>query len=112
MSAVLNAAVVKTFPCLPNHGYMSGRLGARRTVTLKQGKRFLQLMALEAPDRFSMPGLVEIQSVKPVGEDGDLWSGYVRLSGYPNNYETKADKDGVIGTIHSSRAIFEVVEGS
>lgn len=99
----------KSFPVLPNQGVVAGRLGVRRTMNLKEGKRFLQLLAMPAPDVYSMPSMIELKSVQPLGTEGDDWSGVVRIGGYPNNFDV-TDKDGVISSVRSARVTLEVVE--
>jgi len=94
-----------------NQGFVSGRLGSRRSMNLKEGKRFIQLLSQPAPDPYSMPSLVELKSIGPLGNDGDDWRGFVRISGYPNNFNV-TDKDGVITQVRSARAVLEVVEVS
>ena len=99
----------KTFPVLVNQAVVAGRLGPRRTMALKEGKRFLQLCMTPAPDPYSMPSVVELKSVAPLGNEGDDWSGVVRVGGYPNNFNV-TDKDGVITSIRSARVVLEVAE--
>lgn len=101
---------VKTFPVLVNQGVVAGRLGLRRSVNMKEGKRFLQLLTTPAPDPYSMPSIVELKSVAALGAEGDDWSGVVRIAGYPNNFEV-TDKDGAITQVRSARVVLEVVEG-
>lgn len=93
-----------------NQGFVAGRLGARRTMNFKEGKRYLQLLMTPAPDPYSMPSVVELKSTASLGAEGDDWSGYVRIGGYPNNYEA-TNKDGEIQQVRSARITLEVVEG-
>ena len=99
----------KTFPVLVNQGVVAGRLGVRRSVQMKEGKRFLQLLTTPAPDPYSMPSIVELKSLGPLGSDGEDWSGVVRIAGYPNNFEVTS-KDGEITQVRSARVVLEVVE--
>lgn len=101
----------KTFPVPVNQGVVTGRLGPRRTMSLKEGKRFLQLCMTPAPDPYSMPSVVELKSVAALGAEGDDWSGVVRIGGYPNNFNV-TDKDGVITSVRSARVVLEVVESA
>lgn len=101
----------KTFAVLPNHGVVAGRLGARRSMQMKEGKRFLQLLMTPAPDPYSMPSVVELKSAASLGAEGDDWAGQVRIGGYPNNFEATS-KDGEIQQIRSARVVLEVIEGS
>ncbi|MCX7180911.1 MAG: hypothetical protein NTX56_19800 [Proteobacteria bacterium] len=101
----------KTFPVSVNQAVIAGRLGPRRTMALKEGKRFLQLCMTPAPDPYSMPSVVELKSIAPLGNEGDDWSGVVRVGGYPNNFNV-TDKDGVITSVRSARVVLEAVEGS
>lgn len=102
-------AKVKTFPVTVNQGVVAGRLGLARSVSMKEGKRFLQLLTTPAPDPYSMPSIVELKSVARLGVDGDDWSGVVRIAGYPNNFEVTS-KDGEITQVRSARVVLEVVE--
>lgn len=105
------AAKEKTFPVLVNQAVIAGRLGARRTMQLKEGKRFLQLCMTPAADLYSMPSVVELKSSNALGAEGDEWSGVVRVGGYPNNFNV-TDKDGVITSVRSARVTLDVVEGA
>ncbi len=99
----------KTFPVTVNQAVVGGRLGPRRTMNLKEGKRFLQLLMTPAPDPYSMPSVIELKSLQPVGGEGDEWTGVVRVGGYPNNFNV-TDKDGVVTSVRSARVVLEVVE--
>lgn len=99
----------KTMPVSINQAWVAGRLGVRRTMNLKEGKRFLQLLMTPAPDPYSMPSVVELKSMAPCGAEGDDWTGLVRVGGYPNNFNV-TDKDGVISSVRSARVTLEVVE--
>ena len=102
-------SAAKTFPVSVNQGVVAGRLGARRSMMMKEGKRFLQLLMTPAPDPYSMPSVVELKSVAALGTEGDDWSGVVRIGGYPNNFEATS-KDGEIQQVRSARVVLEVVE--
>jgi hypothetical protein len=99
----------KTFPVAINQGVVSGRLGARRSMQMKEGKRWLQLLMTPAPDPYSMPSVVELKSASALGQEGEDWSGVVRIGGYPNNFEATS-KDGEIQQVRSARVVLEVVE--
>lgn len=113
MSAVLKDIDVKgkTFPVSVNQGVVGGRLGARRSMNMKEGKRYLQLLMTPAPDPYSMPSVVELKSIAVLGQEGDDWSGVVRIGGYPNNFEATT-KDGEIQQVRSARVVLDVVEAS
>lgn len=99
----------KSYSVPLNHGYVTGRLGSRTTVQLKEGKRWLQLLVTPAPDPYSMPSVIELKSKDALGQEGDDWSGHIKIGGYPNNYEV-TDRDGVIKQVRSARVVLEVVE--
>lgn len=99
----------KSFPVSANQGVIEGRLGARRSISLKEGKRYLQLLTTPSPDKYSMPSIVELKSVASLGAEGDDWSGVVRIGGYPNNYNVTS-ADGEITQVRSARIVLEVVE--
>lgn len=103
------AGKVKTYPVIVNQGWVAGRLGARRTMNLKEGKRYLQLLMTPAPDPYSMPSVVELKSAAPLGGEGEDWAGLVRIGGYPNNFEATT-KDGEIQQVRSARITLEVTE--
>lgn len=100
----------KTFPVSVNQAYLAGRLGSRRKYKTKDGVRWFQLLLTPAPDPYSMPQVVELKSVQALGEEGSDWSGPCRIGGYPNNFETKPDADGVVTQVKSAYNVLEVVE--
>lgn len=100
----------KTITVQANQGFVSGRLGDRRKFKTKDGVRWFQLLLTPAPDPYSMPQVVELKSIQALGNEGDDWSGVVRLCGYPNTFSTKPDSDGVVAQIKSAYNILEVIE--
>lgn len=110
MSAVQKIETnAKTYSVQANQGYVTGRLGTLSTMQLKEGKRWMQLMITPAPDAYSMPSVIELKSREPLGAEGDDWGGFVRLGGYPNNYEI-TNRDGEIKQVRSARIVLEVIE--
>lgn len=106
---VTDLAKPKTYSVQVNQGYVTGRLGTRSSMQMKEGKRWLQLLVTPAPDPYSMPSVVELKSKDPLGQEGEDWSGFIKIGGYPNNYEV-TDRDGVIKQVRSARVVLEVVE--
>lgn len=74
---------------------IKGRIRARRRSKRQGLQGFLTILALPAPDTYSMPQAVEVFSSKPVGELGDEITVRVLLGGYPRSYEsTTEDEEG------------------
>lgn len=44
-----------------------------------------------APDEFTMPAVVELQSEEPLGEVGAMWHGRVRIAGMPRRFKTERE---------------------
>jgi len=94
-----------------NQGFVSGRLKSKpQTMQTKDGRRYVQLLVTPAPDAYSMPSIVELRSVSSLGQEGDDWSGLVRIGGYPNDYEITDKQTGEIKQVRSARISLEVVE--
>lgn len=101
----------KSYQVQLNQGFVSGRLKSRtQTMQTKDGRRYTQLLAMPAPDAYSMPSVVELRSVNSLGQEGDDWSGHIRIGGYPNDYEITDKQTGEIKQVRSARIVLEVVD--
>ena len=64
----------------------SVRQGARQGVNGR-----LTVLALPAPDTYSMPAAVEVFSPQPLGAIGDEVSCKVQIGGYPRSYRKEVE---------------------
>lgn len=100
----------KTYSLAVAQAFLNGRIDARRKVLTKDGSLIFTTLKLPAVDAFTSPETVEVQSRESIGSPGDDWSGYVRIGGFPNNYDSKPDKDGEIKKIRAARNHLVVIE--
>ena len=101
----------KSYQVQVNQGFVSGRLKSKpQTMQTKDGRRFTQLLATPAVDAYSMPSVVELRSLSSLGQEGDDWSGPIKIGGYPNDYEITDKGTGEIKQVRSARIVLEVVE--
>lgn len=100
----------KTYSLAPAQAFLSGRIDARRKIATQDGSLIFTTLKLPAIDAFSSPDTVEVQSRESIGSPGDDWFGYVRIGGFPNNYDSKPDKDGEIKRVRAARNHLIVIE--
>lgn len=100
----------KTYTLPAGQAFLAGRISSRRKMNTQDGSMFLTVVKLPAPDSFSSPATVELQSRSPIGAAGEDWSGFVMLSGFSNNFDSKPDQDGEVHKILSARNHFVVIE--
>lgn len=82
---------------------LRGRIAGVRSVPGRDGQLWLTLVTLPAPDEFTRPEMVEIQSRQRIGKRGEDFHGACILGGYPNNYETKDRDTGELTQVRSAR---------
>ncbi len=93
-----------------NHGHITGKINTKRKIKTSTGTLHLTVLKLPSADSFSHPSTVELRSNFDLGVVDEEWSGYVRLAGMPNNYDTKrTDDDGEIVKEHVRSARNEYV---
>jgi hypothetical protein len=73
--------------------YLRGRVRSRRRGKRAGLQGFLTVLALPAPDTYSMPQAVEVWSSQAVGDVGDEVSCKVQIGGFPRSYETKTEDE-------------------
>lgn len=62
---------------------IAGRVDSVRVITTQNGKLFLTLVRMAAPDQFSHPATVELQSAERIGAQGDEVTAHVLIGGRP-----------------------------
>lgn len=89
-----------------NQVVIAGKIDFSRREKVKGGEPFfITLVRTPAHDQYSMPGMVEIISDKPIGQRGEEIQQLCWTHGIPNNYDKKEpDKEtGEIITVRSAR---------
>lgn len=76
-----------------NQGYIQAKIVAKRIINTQEGKLFLTLVKMPAPNEFSHPATAELRSSESLGEKEETITVKVQLGGLPNNYETKSIDD-------------------
>lgn len=89
-----------------NQGFISGKIDLTRKN--KRSGYYVRLV-LPAPDAYTSPQTVELESSQRLGEPGEDWSGYVHIGGYRNEYDAR-DEEGEKTHIKSARNVLRVVE--
>lgn len=73
--------------------YLRGRIRSRRR-SKRAGKAGVStVIALPAPDAYSMPQAVEVWSEEAIGAEGDEVSVKVQIGGYPRSYDKTVEDD-------------------
>lgn len=90
----------------PNEAMVIGRINHLGTFEA-QGKRVHEArVAIAAPDKYSMPGAVLLQSSYKLGNVGDEVQVHVAVGGFPDSW-----KDGKTGEVkQTARIVLRVVE--
>jgi hypothetical protein len=89
MEAVANVGT-KAMPKVgANQSFISGRIRTVATFQIKGKTQHEAVVMLPAPDAFSMPAAVAIQSKFRLGNPGDDWSGLVAVGGIPNSWTVR-----------------------
>ena len=99
-------AVVATLaapPALPSFiAWVTGQVAVKsRSITTQEGRRWLTVIALPAPDAFTSPAVVEVRSLDSIGEPGDAFRGKLLIGGYRRSY-TPAGSDKPIASANNT----------
>lgn len=86
--------------------YIAGRIESVRRF---EGRAFTRIV-MPAPDAYSSPSVIEIESSSRLGDPGDEWKGMVMLSGYRNEYKSLDKESGELRTVKSACTTLKVVE--
>jgi len=106
MEAVANKAPAAGPQLKANQAFVQGRINHTSTFE-SGGKRVHEArIAIAAPDAFSMPGAVLVQSSYKLGNAGDDVSVHVNVGGFPDSW-----KDKNTGEVkQTARIVLRVVE--
>lgn len=97
-------------PTLPLVAFLTGRIAARRAINTRDGRQFITIVKLPAPDEYTSPQTVELRSRIPLGEFGDTFSGKVRIGGYGRSYQATDPETGEKRTVQTADNSLTVVE--
>lgn len=88
-----------------NQALVVGRIDAVRSFEV-QGRRIFETRVMQAaPDQFSAPTAVAVQSAMKLGASGDDVKVHVQIMGYRDSYKTK---DGEV--VQTARNVLRAVE--
>lgn len=90
---------------------LRGRIVARRAISTKNGRQYITIAKLPAPDEFTSPQTVELRSQAPVGEAGELVTVRVQLGGYGRTYQAQDPETGEKRTVQTADNTYTVIEG-
>lgn len=91
--AAAGNAPANTAPSTIGVAFIRGRVRSRRRGKRAGQPGVLTVLALPAPDTYSMPQAVEVWSAEPLGDVGTEVSCKVQLGGFPRSYDTKTEDD-------------------
>jgi hypothetical protein len=101
----------KTHNLHPGSAFIAGRIYSFRRLKTSNGSLYLTVLKVAAPDPFSHPSTIELRSAKQLGAIDEDWSGLVKLSGFPRNFDSKPDPEtGEVKHIKSAENHLVVVE--
>lgn len=70
---------------------IAGRIASTRVKNTQDGKLFLTLLKLPAPDQYSSPSTVEVRSPERLGKPDEEVSVLVNIGGYSRSYQVEGD---------------------
>lgn len=87
-------SAVAPLPSTPGASLLSALVAGKivskaRSFKTQDGRIFLTLLKLAAPDEFTSPGTIELRSRAQLGEVGDIWRGKVRITGFGRSFASK-----------------------
>lgn len=88
-----------------------GRILSRRSITTQQGKLWLTLVAMPAPDPYSHPATVEVKSDKALGQSQDDVEVLCRLGGSRRTFQVTDKETGERLTVATADNSLTAVEG-
>lgn len=108
----MNAAV-QPIPAGPGvklgEALLSGRIVSARAIKTQDGRVFLTLVKLPAPDEFTSPQTIEVRSTERLGEVGSDWRGKVRIGGYARQYNTTDKETGEVTSVRTAEVRLQLV---
>lgn len=90
--------------------FISGRLVGRRRITTQNGTLFLSLVAMPAPDPYSHPETVEVQSSASLGNKDDDVKLICRLGGSRRSFKMVDQETGEQVSVATADNRLRVVE--
>lgn len=94
---------------MPGCAEIKGRIVARRRITSRNGRLWLTIVRLPAPDEFTSPATVELQSVEGLGDVGDIVRCRVRIGGYARSFDATDPETGAKVRQQAANNTLEVV---
>lgn len=97
METVAIKSEVQAAKMQPNQSMVMGRIDHSGTFEYK-GKRVHETrVAIAAPDAYSMPGMVVVQSTYKLGSKGDDCKILVSVTGIPNDWKDRTTGEVKLG---------------
>lgn len=109
MSEVQPPVPAKSTSLLPGQIVISGRVINRRRIDTQEGKRVLTLVRCPAPDVYSHPATLELNSVEPIGAPGDDFTVKCRISGSPRTFQATDRESGEVRTVVTANMYLHVI---
>lgn len=72
-----------------NQAMISGRITNLSTFEIKGNRMYEAVITTPAPDAYSMPGVVAVQSRQKLGNKGDDVQVHVSVTGIPNSWSDR-----------------------
>jgi hypothetical protein len=90
---------------------VKGRVFAARRIQTKNGPQVITILKLAAPDEYSSPQTIELRSAQRLADNGQDWSGRVRIGGYGRQYQATDPETGEKRTVQTADNSLTVIEG-
>lgn len=110
MSAVPQEVGTRAPALKPGQAVLKGRVVARsRAISTQDGRRFLTVVALPAPDEFTSPSTVELRSREALGQSGDAVSVVVQIGGFRRSFDLTDQVTGEKVKVQSANNTLDVL---
>lgn len=86
----------------PGQVVIRGKLMNQRRYVGPQGASYFCLVVMPAPDAYSSPATVEIQSPTRLGETEEEITCLCQVGGFPRTYQAKDRETGEISTVRTA----------
>jgi hypothetical protein len=110
MSQVAQATASTATPLPSLQARLRGRIHAQRARATKNGRVVFTVVKLPAPDEFTAPQTIEVQSKTGLGSVGDAIDIKVLIGGYGRSYQTDQPETGEKVTVQTADNTLTVVE--
>lgn len=99
-----------TLSMKPNTAMIVGKCTQVQRRLIGSENLYLHLVITPAPDEYTSPGILEVQSRKKLCEKDENVRALVLVTGYRNNFKATDKETGEIQAVNSARVTLRAIE--